>query len=132
MAGPLGRYFDGEATSEIGLRSGAGEDFWAAFQPDLSTLDDDIARGNRQLANLPADAQGIAILALAEQYAQDPPAATFRVIVNPLVVWIWIGALVALGGAMLALWPSAEARRRVRAAYAARVGRELGTARPHS
>ena len=53
-------------------------------------------------------------------------------IVNPLLVWIWIGALVALGGAMLALWPSAEARRRVRAAYAARVGRELGTARPHS
>ena len=125
MAGPLGRYFEGEATSEIGLRSGAGEDFWAAFQPDLSTLDDDIARGNRQLADLPADAQGIAILALAEQYAENPPAATFRVIVNPLVVWIWIGALLALGGAMLALWPSAEARRRVRAAYAARVGREL-------
>ena len=72
MAGPLGRYFEGEATSEIGLRSGAGEDFWAAFQPDLSTLDDDIARGNRQLANLPPDAQGIAILALAEHYAAEP------------------------------------------------------------
>ena len=95
-------------------------------------VDDDIARGNRQLANLPADAQGIAILALAEDYAANPPPATFRVIVNPLVVWIWIGALVALGGAMLALWPSAEARRRVQAAYAARIGRELGTARPPS
>ena len=33
MAGPIGRFFDGEATSEIGLRSGAGEDFWAAFSP---------------------------------------------------------------------------------------------------
>jgi cytochrome c-type biogenesis protein CcmF len=64
-AGPIGRFFDGEATSEIGLRSGAGEDFWAAFQPDLSVLDDDIARGNKQLAGLPPDAQGIAILALA-------------------------------------------------------------------
>jgi cytochrome c-type biogenesis protein CcmF len=128
MAGPLGRYFEGEATSEIGLRSGAGEDFWAAFQPDLSVLDDDIARGNKQLADLPPDAQGIAILALAEKYAQDPPPATFRVIVNPLVVWIWIGALVALAGAMLALWPSAEARGRVQAAYAARLGKELGTA----
>jgi cytochrome c-type biogenesis protein CcmF len=67
-------------------------------------------------------------LALAEQYAQDPPPATFRVIVNPLVVWIWIGALVALGGVAFALWPAAEARRRVQAAYAARLGKELGTA----
>jgi cytochrome c-type biogenesis protein CcmF len=128
MAGPIGRFFDGEATSEIGLKSSAGEDFWVAFQPDLSTLDDEIAQGNRQLADLPPDAQGIAILALAERYANDPPPATFRVIVNPLVVWIWIGALVALGGAMLALWPSAEARRRVQAAYKARLGKELGTA----
>jgi cytochrome c-type biogenesis protein CcmF len=125
MAGPIGRYFEGEATSEIGLRSGASEDFWAAFQPDLSVLDDDIARGNRQLADLPPDAQGIAILALAERYAQNPPPATFRVIVNPLVMWLWIGALVSLAGALLALWPSAEARRRARAAYAARVGREV-------
>ncbi len=124
-AGPLGRYFEGEATSEIGLRSGAGGDFWAAFQPDLSVLDDDIARGNRELAELPADAQGIAIIALAQRYAEDPPPATFRVIVNPLVIWIWIGALIALAGAALALWPSAEARRRVEAAYAARLGREL-------
>jgi cytochrome c-type biogenesis protein CcmF len=127
-AGPLGRYFEGEATSEVGLKSGAGEDFWTAFQPDLSVLDGDIARGNKQLAGLPPDAQGIAILALAEDYAENPPPATFRVIVNPMVVWIWIGALVALGGAMLALWPSAEARRRVRAAYAARVGEELSRA----
>jgi cytochrome c-type biogenesis protein CcmF len=124
-AGPIGRYFDGEATSEVGLKSGAGEDFWTAFQPDLSVLDDDIARGNKQLAGLPPDAQGIAILALAESYAKNPPPATFRVIVNPLVVWIWIGALISLGGAMLALWPSAEARRRVQAAYKARLGKEL-------
>jgi len=47
------------------------------------------------------------------------------VIVNPLVVWIWIGALLAVAGALFAAWPSAEARRRVRAAYAARLGREL-------
>jgi cytochrome c-type biogenesis protein CcmF len=126
MAGPIGRFFDGEATSEIGLKSGAGEDFWTAFQPDLSVLDDDIARGNRQLADLPPEAQGVAILALAERYAQDPPPATFRVIVNPLVMWLWIGALVSLAGALLALWPSAEARRRAQAAYAARLGKELG------
>jgi cytochrome c-type biogenesis protein CcmF len=124
MAGAIGRYFEGEATSEVGLRAGAGEDFWTAFQPDLSVLDDDIARGNRELAQLPPAAQGLAIVALAESYAENPPPATFRVIVNPLVVWIWIGALVGLGGAAFALWPSAAARRRVRAAYSARLGRE--------
>jgi cytochrome c-type biogenesis protein CcmF len=127
-AGVLGRYFDGEATSEVGLKSSAGEDFWTAFQPDLSVLDPEIARGNKQLAGLPGDAQGIAILAMADDYAKNPPPATFRVIVNPLVIWIWIGALFALGGAMLALWPTAEARRRVHAAYAARVGRDLSQA----
>ena len=125
MAGPIGRYFEGESTSEIGLRAGGGEDFWTAFQPDLSTLDPAIARGNRDLADLPTDAQGVAILALAENYAQNPPPATFRVIVNPLVSWIWVGALIALAGAVFAGWPAAEARRRAEAAYAARVGREL-------
>ena len=110
------------------MKTGAGGDLWTAFQPDLSSLNPAIVRGNRQLAGLPPNAQGIAILALANHYVQDPPPATFRVIVNPLVGWIWIGALVALGGAMLALWPSAEARRRVHAAYAARVGQELSRA----
>ncbi len=132
MAGPIGRYFEGESTSEVGLRVGGGEDFWTAFQPDLSTLDPAIARGNAQLADLPSDAQGVAILALAENYAQHPPPATFRVIVNPLVSWIWVGALTALAGAVFAGWPAAEARRRAEAAYAARLGRELGTASPPS
>ena len=123
-AGPIGRYFDGEATSEIGLKSGPVEDFWVAFQPDLTTISDDIERGNRQLADLPPSAQGLAIVALAQTYADDPPPATFRVIVNPMVIWLWIGALIALGGAAFAIWPSSEARRRVQAAYEARVGRE--------
>ena len=30
-------------------------------------------------------------------------------IVNPLVSWIWIGGLIALLGALIALWPAAAA-----------------------
>jgi cytochrome c-type biogenesis protein CcmF len=135
--GPVGRYFEGEATSEIGLRSTAGSDFWAAFQPDLSVLDDDIAEGNRVFADIrnpdtpAAELETLALFRneavrrLAQSYADDPPPATFRVITNPLAVWLWIGALIALGGAAFAVWPSAEGRRRMRAAYAARLGREL-------
>ena len=46
-------------------------------------------------------------------------------IVNPGVLWLWIGALIALGGAAFAIWPASDARRRVQAAYEARVGKEL-------
>ncbi len=129
-AGAIGRFFMGESTSEVGLETGAGGDLWTAFQPDLSSLNPAIVRGNRELANLPPDAQGLAIIALADHYAQDPPPANFRVIVNPLVGWIWIGALIALAGAMIAGWPALESRRRLEAAYRARLGRELGTATP--
>jgi cytochrome c-type biogenesis protein CcmF len=135
--GPVGRYFEGEATSEIGLRSGAGSDFWVAFQPDLTPLDDDIAEGNRVFADIrnpdtpAAQLETLAIFRneavrrLAQSYAENPAPATFRVITNPLVVWLWIGALIALAGAAFAIWPTAEGRRRVRAAYEARLGREL-------
>ena len=127
-AGAIGRYFMGESTSEVGLRSRAGGDLWTAFQPDLSVLNPDIKRGNRQLADLPPAAQEFAILALIQHYVQNPPPANFRVIVNPLVGWIWIGALIALAGAVMAGWPALESRRRLEAAYRARLGRELGTA----
>jgi cytochrome c-type biogenesis protein CcmF len=127
-AGAIGRYFMGDSTSEVGLRTGAGGDLWTAFQPDLSTLNPEIVRGNRELANVGPTAQGIAIIALAENYAQHPPPANFRVIVNPLVGWIWIGALIALAGAVIAGWPALESRRQLEEAYRARLGRELGRA----
>jgi hypothetical protein len=34
------------------------------------------------------------------------------VIVDPLATWIWIGGLIALSGAAIAIWPSRGARRR--------------------
>jgi cytochrome c-type biogenesis protein CcmF len=127
-AGPIGRFFEGEATSEVGLEAGAGEDFWAAFQPDLTPLEGPIERANAKFGDSRPDVQGFVINAIAESYASDPPPANFRVIVNPLVTWIWIGALIAIGGGLIAVWPSAAARRRVTAASAARLGRRLSRA----
>ena len=57
-AGPIGRFFKGEATSEVGLKTGAGGDLWTAMQPDLSSLNPAIVRGNRQLAGLPPERPG--------------------------------------------------------------------------
>ncbi len=48
---------------------------------------------------------------IAGGYVAEGAPATFRVIVNPLVTWIWIGGLIALSGAAIALWPGRRARR---------------------
>jgi cytochrome c-type biogenesis protein CcmF len=48
---------------------------------------------------------------LARSYLADGAPATFRVIVDPLVTWIWIGALIALTGALIAIWPARRSRR---------------------
>jgi cytochrome c-type biogenesis protein CcmF len=64
-----------------------------------------------------------ALRGLTRSYADDPPPATFRLLVSPMVTWIWIGALVVFLGGLIALWPSPRTVRAT-AAYAARVGRE--------
>jgi len=48
---------------------------------------------------------------LARGYLADAAPVTFRVIVDPLVTWIWIGGLIALAGALIAIWPARRARR---------------------
>jgi cytochrome c-type biogenesis protein CcmF len=42
---------------------------------------------------------------IAAGYVSEGAPSTFRVIVNPLVTWMWIGGLIALAGALIALWP---------------------------
>jgi cytochrome c-type biogenesis protein CcmF len=141
--GPVRSFFEGEATSEVGRRESAGGDFWTAMQPDLASLDDEIARGDRLLTALAESApagdprvaaelsyrQGQVIRAIASRYLDDPPPANFRVNVNPLVIWIWVGGGIALLGALFAIWPSPPARQRqVSDVYAARLARELGRA----
>jgi cytochrome c-type biogenesis protein CcmF len=126
--GVIGRFFRGESTSEVGLSTGLKRDLWTAIQPDLRFLNRSIREGNRVFADLPPRAQAIAIVALTRRYLDRAPPATFRVIVNPMVTWIWIGGVIALGGALIALWPSALARRRITSVYAARLGRELSRA----
>ncbi len=127
--GAISRFFEGEATSEVDVRWGLRKDFWLAVRPDLADLDAAIKKGDKDFANSPPDVQAIVIAAVTERYRRDPPPAAFRAIVSPLVVWIWIGGGIAVLGALVALWPSPEARlRRVRSLYAARLGRELSRA----
>jgi cytochrome c-type biogenesis protein CcmF len=48
---------------------------------------------------------------VAKTYLGDNAAVTFKVIVNPLVTWLWIGGLIALAGALIAIWPTRGRRR---------------------
>jgi cytochrome c-type biogenesis protein CcmF len=48
---------------------------------------------------------------VAKSYLTESPAASFKVLINPLVTWMWIGGLIALMGAITALWPTRGRRR---------------------
>jgi cytochrome c-type biogenesis protein CcmF len=135
--GPLGQFFEGEATSEIGLKAGLWEDVWTAVQPDTQALrpvidkaDRDFERVTAQLtAEQRAGVLGQTLNGFVDRYRRDPPPATFRLITSPMVTWMWIGALIAIGGGLIALWPAPDAaRRRASARAAARVAQDLGRA----
>jgi cytochrome c-type biogenesis protein CcmF len=127
--GPIGRFFAGEATSEVDVRWGLARDFWVAMQPDLSRLMSAVRRADRKFAGAGPGVQALLIAEIAKSYAREPPPTSLRLIVSPMVVWIWIGGGIAVLGALVALWPGGEARRRELASvYAARLGRELARA----
>jgi cytochrome c-type biogenesis protein CcmF len=141
-------FFEGEATSEVGRKTRVGGDLWTAMRPDLAPLDPVIAEVDRKLAaSLPeigsqgptpaqveamrayTDRQGQVIRNIAALYVANPLPVDFRVNVNPFVIWIWIGGAIAVIGALIAVWPAPEARRRrVADVYAARLARDLGRA----
>jgi len=125
----IARFFEGEPTSEVDVRWGLRRDLWFAVQPDLASLIPAIREADKKFAGLPARYQAQLITAIVKSYANNPPPANFRMIVSPMVSWIWIGGLIAVMGALTALWPGAETRRRaVRSAYAAKLARELSRA----
>jgi cytochrome c-type biogenesis protein CcmF len=144
-AGSLGSFFAGEATSEVALRPGLGQDLWIAPQPDVAALQQRAAAADRGFqacvkaapgsppqckalralmqaaaANPSLRATALQQIAkvqdsaadrIAQSYLADRAPVTFKVIVNPLVTWMWIGGLIALAGALIALWPARGRRR---------------------
>jgi len=125
---------NGDPTSEVALKTGPTRDFWTAVSPDFSKLQpmvdaiDKAIPPNVSQAGLIRGLQA-GLTALQARYEQSPPPAMFRLISSPLVMWIWIGALISIGGGLIALWPAPDAaRRRATAAIRARVAQDLGRA----
>ena len=74
----------------------------------------DILRSPRSWRTLVLEDLYVILAGLEDEGA----AATFRVFVNPLVSWIWLGALGVLFGVVVAGWPEAGQPVRVRAPLA--------------
>ncbi len=55
--------------------------------------------------------QQLAAQKIAKAYEGSEATVTFKFIVNPLVTWMWIGGLIALAGALIAIWPSRGRRK---------------------
>ena len=47
----------------------------------------------------------------------DKNVATFKVFVNPLIVWMWIGGFVIIFGTVIVMWPDALEKKRLAAKY---------------
>jgi cytochrome c-type biogenesis protein CcmF len=143
--GVLGRFFNGSADSQVGLRAGLTKDIWTVINPDLTPLQGQIDQGDRVFQRLisqemstfaarrftSAQAQQAlaplwqerdqAISGLAGRFVSHPWPVNFLLIVSPLVTWIWLGALIIAIGGLIALSPiPAFARRRLPASSPAR------------
>jgi len=120
---PIGRFFNGSDESRVALHSGPLRDIWVVIDPNVTPLQGLINQGDAKLSaaltqaeSLPQAQQAkalsvlytlrdIAIQELTRQFVTHPWAAQFLMEVSPLVMWLWIGALIAALGGLIALWP---------------------------
>jgi len=120
----------------VGLREGLRRDIWTVVSPNLSSLEPIIKRGDevfKQASSLPeeerAAALGLALQRLVARYRDEARPVAFRVLISPLVTWIWLGALIVFTGGFIALWPvPAGAPRRALAGDRTWLARKIGRA----
>ncbi len=127
--GSVGHFIGGTAVSHIAMNAGLTRDVWSAIAPDISTprLQHILELGNHTISINRPDEGIVAIAVMAHEYMLAPPPAQFKLIVSPLVMWIWIGGIVVFVGGLIALWP---ARRRAATLRSrTRVGADLEAAR---
>jgi len=123
--GTVGSLIGGQPVSHISLNGGITRDVWSAVAPEIEApqLQRIVRAGN---ATLGPEEAIIALGVLAREYLKRPPPAQFHFIVSPLVMWIWLGGLIVVAGALIAIWPApSTVRRRVAARSLARAGRPL-------
>src|SRR6201999_1741823 len=143
--GKISDYFSGEATTEVGLKTGPLRDIWGTVAPNVTPVQDQLARADKGFQKCveagpgtPPQCKDLNALMVAAQsnpaiqprvtgeietlqlkaaeqiareYVKDGNAATFNVIINPLVMWMWSGGIIGLIGALTAAWPGRTRRK---------------------
>ncbi len=126
--GPVGHLIEGQAVSSVGISASLTRDVWSAIQPAIETprLKRIIEVGNKTIPFSRPDEGLFVIDFLAHEYLKHPPPAQFRLLVSPLIMWIWLGGLIVFAGGLLALSPSPGAlRRRVARPASLELAREV-------
>jgi cytochrome c-type biogenesis protein CcmF len=129
--GSVGHLIGGQAVSHISLDSSPTRDIWSAVEPnvDAPQLQKLLQVGNRKIPLVRPDEGLLMVALMARSYLQHPPVAQFNLIVSPMVMWIWIGGLIVLGGGLIVIWPAPSVvRRRVSVALRSRAERGLARA----
>jgi len=123
--GPVSALIGGQAVSHVAISSGFGGDFWSAVEPNIHTprLTEILERANRIVSPTNATQAVIALAVLLREYLRNPPPAQFNLISYPFVEWVWLGGLIGLLGALIALVPPPPP---LPARLRARVGAALG------
>ncbi len=133
--GLIGKFFDtANSDSQVGLDAGLRRDIWTVVNVDPSPLASLINKGNSVFAAYapqvmtkaaklpPGQAQSamnglwterdLAVTEIARRFVTHPWPTEFLLIVDPLVTWIWLGALIIGAGGLIALWPVPSFARR--------------------
>jgi cytochrome c-type biogenesis protein CcmF len=112
--GSVGHLIGGQAVSHVSMNAGLTRDVWSAIAPDINTprLQRIITIANNTIPLVRPDEGTIAVAVMAREYMKSPPPAMFKLIVSPLVMWIWIGGGIVFGGGLIAMWPAPSAVRR--------------------
>ena len=133
--GLVGKFFDtANSDSQVGLDAGLRRDIWTVINVDPTPLAALINKGNSLFAAYapqvmtqaakqpPAQAQttmntlwaerDLAVTEIAKRFVTHPWPTEFLLIVDPLVSWLWLGALIMGGGGLIALWPAPSLDRR--------------------
>jgi cytochrome c-type biogenesis protein CcmF len=123
---------NGDAVSIVALHTSARRDLWAAITPPEGGLPEAslVAKADKLVpTTLPGTDQVVLayrlLAAIKTHYMNNPPPVQFTLLASPLVVWIWVGGLIVLGGGLVAIWPApAAVRRRVMARSRATVAQK--------
>jgi cytochrome c-type biogenesis protein CcmF len=141
--GSVGRLIGGQPVSHISMNTSLTRNVWSAISPEIALgpqgelqggsprMQRIVAIGNKTIPMSRPDEGIVAVWVLAREYLRHPPAAQFKLLVSPLIMWIWIGGLIVFAGGLIALSPApGSLRRRARVLARARRAELAGQRHP--